>query len=113
MLDFLIDKDNVIPKVGVEYIYRLDMVWKPNTLEGFPINKDTIVTNVVQLSNRSYEFNIKGNTEKLRTNYGWALAENTPENLAAIEAYEKEYIKFKEYESFVNSLRNNITTLKP
>jgi hypothetical protein len=112
MLDFLIDKDNRTPKIGLEYIYRHDMVWKPNDLTGYPIKVGTIVTNVIQISNRGYEFNIKGDTETLRTNYAWALAENTPDNLARIEEYDKEYLKFKEYESFVDSLRNNIVTLK-
>lgn len=113
VLDYLIDKTNTKPKVDMEYIYRLDMVWKPDMLEGFPIKIGTILTNVIQTSNRGYEFNIKGDTEKFRTNYAWALAENTPDNLARIEEYEKELIKFKEYESFIDSLRNNIITLNP
>lgn len=111
--DFLIDKDNTQPKVDMEYIYRLDIVWKPNELTSYPINIGTIVTNVIQTNNGGYEFNIKGENETLRTNYAWALAENTPDNLAKIEEYEKELAKFKEHEYLIDYLRDNIVTLKP
>lgn len=109
--DFLIDKNNGQPKQGLEYIYRLDMVWKPGGLEGYPIKVGTIVTDVVQLENKSYEFTNKETGERLKTNYAWALAENTPENLKRIEEYEKEWIKFKEYEKKIETLRKSIVTL--
>jgi hypothetical protein len=112
ILDFLIDKDNGKPKSDMEYIYRLDMVWTPNELGDKPIKKGTIVTNVVQLKNKSYEFLNKETGEVLKTNYAWALAENTPENVERIEIYEKEYKKFKEHEKLINSLRIEIITLK-
>lgn len=35
--DFLIDKSNGKPRSDIEYIYRLDMVWTPNTLGDKPI----------------------------------------------------------------------------
>jgi len=110
--DFLIDKNNGHPKHDIEYIYRLDMVWKPGELEGYPIKIGTIVTDVVQLENKSYEFTNKETGERLKTNYAWALAENTPENLKRIEEYDKERIKFKEYENKVEALRKQITTLE-
>ena len=37
---------------------------------------------------------------------------NTPENVERIKIYDDEYLKFKEYERKINSLRNNIITLK-
>jgi hypothetical protein len=111
--DFLIDKNNSQPNPDMEYIYRMDMVWTPNELKDKPIKVGTIVNNVVQLENKSYEFTNKETGELLRTNYAWALAENTPENVERIELYEKEYIEFKKHEKKINSLRNNITTLKP
>ena len=112
ILDFLIDKDNGKPKSEMEYIYRLDMVWTPNEFGDKPIKIGTIMTNVIQLDNRSYEFTCKETGEILRTNYAWALAENTPENIQRMKEYDEEYIKFKEYERKINHLRNNIITLK-
>jgi hypothetical protein len=111
ILDFLINKDNGQPKPDTEYIYMMDMVWTPNELGDKPIKKGTIVTNVIQLKNKSYEFLNKETGEVLRTNYAWALAENTTENIERIKIYEKEYIEFKKHEKNINSLRNNIITL--
>jgi len=112
IFDCLIDKDNGIPKSDMEYIYRLDMVWKPNELESKPIKIGTIMTNVIQLNNGSYEFTCKETGERLCATYSWALAENTPENVERIKIYDDEYLKFKEHERKINSLRNNIITLK-
>ena len=110
--DFLIDKTNGKPKPDMEYIYRLDMCWRPNELKHIPMKVGTIMTNVVQLENKSYEFTCKETGERLRTNYAWALAENTPENVKLIEEYDKEYSKFKEYEKKVTSMLKKIKTLK-
>lgn len=112
ILDCLIDKDNGKPKSDMEYIYRLDMVWIPNKLEGKSIKIGTIMTNVIQLDNGSYEFTCKETGERLQASYSWALAENTLENVERIKIYDDEYLKFKEYERKINSLRNNIITLK-
>jgi len=112
IFDCLIDKDNGKPKSNIEYIYRLDMVWTPKLLGDKPIKIGTLMTNVIQLDNGSYEFTCKETGEILRTNYSWALAENTPENVERIKIYDDEYLKFKEYERKINSLRNNIITLK-
>jgi len=112
IFDCLIDKDNGKPKSDMEYIYRLDMVWKPNELESKPIKIGTIMTNVIQLNNGSYEFTCKETGERLCATYSWALAENTPENVERIKIYDDEYLKFKEHERKINSLRNNIITLK-
>jgi len=111
--DFLIDKNNGKPKSNMEYIYRLDESFIPKELINKPIKFGTIMINVIQLPNGSYEFINKENGEKLTTNYGWALAENTSENRKRIEMYEKEYNKFKKHENKINSLKNEIITLKP
>lgn len=111
--DFLIDKDNGKPNSELEYIYLLDEVWIPNQLGGKPIKRGTIVKNVIQLDNNSYEFINKETGETLRTNYAWSLAENTPENVLRIKKYDEEYLKFKEHEKFINKLRKEIITLKP
>ena len=113
ILDFLIDKNNGNPKPDMEYIYRLDMTWKPDELQHYPITIGTIVNNVIQLDNRSYEFTIKDTGEVFRTNYAWALAENTPENIKKIKKYEDEYEKFKIHEKLINLLRDDIDTLSP
>ena len=112
IFDCLIDKDNGKPKSDMEYIYRLDMVWIPNKLESKPIKIGTIMNNVIQRENGSYEFTCKETGERLQATYSWALAENTPENVERIKIYDDEYLKFKEYERKINSLRNNIITLK-
>jgi hypothetical protein len=112
ILNFFIDKDNGKPKPNMEYIYRLDMVWTPNELGDKPIKVGTIMTNVIQFDNGSYEFTCKETGETLRTKYAWALAENTTENILKIEKYEREYKKIKEYEMIINKLRNDIITLK-
>jgi len=111
--DFLIDKDNGKPNSNIEYIYMFNMVWTPNQLGDKSIRFGTIMTNVIQLPNGSYEFINKETGEKLTTNYAWSLAENTLENRKRIEKYKKEYIKFKKYENKINSLKNEIITLKP
>jgi hypothetical protein len=103
IFDCLIDKDNGKPKSNMEYIYRLDMVWTPNKLGDKPIKIGTIMTNVIQLDNGSYEFTFKETGEILRTNYSWALAENTPENVERIKIYDDEYLKFKDYERKINN----------
>ena len=110
--DFLIDKENKNPKSDMEYIYRLDMVWKPNELGGFPILPNSIVKNVVKLPNNSYEFIVKDTGEKYRCNYGWAFAENTKENIEKIEAYEIEKTKLDLLKLEVDELNDKITKLK-
>lgn len=112
MFDCLIDKNNGNPKSDMEYIYRLDMVWVLDKLESKPIEIGTIMCDVKQCTNGSYEFTCKETGERLRTNYAWALAENTPENVKRINKFDTEYLIFKKYEARINSYRNNIVTLK-
>ena len=112
MLDFIIDKNIKIPIKGMEYIYRMNMVWKPEIrLQSFPIKINTIVINVVRKENGGFEFTNKETGERLCTNYAWALAENTVENIIRIQEYDKEIILFEAYEKKVNKLRDNIITL--
>jgi len=109
--DFLIDQGNGKPKPGMEYIYRLNMCWRPGQLGYIPMKIGTIMIDVVQLENKSYEFTNKETGERLRTNYAWSLAENTPDNIKKIEEYDKEYTKFKEHEKQVNNLFKKIKTV--
>jgi len=105
--DFLIDKENKPPQVGMEYIYRHDIIWKVGDHNPYDIKPGTIMKNVVQLDSGGYEFFCKETGEKFKSNYSWSLAEDTPENVVRIEKYEKEYKKFKEYEKLVDGLRVN------
>ena len=112
MFDCLIDKDTDSPKSGMEYIYRMDIVWTPNKIGDKPIKVGTIVNNVIKKEVGNFEFTNKETGELLRTNYAWSLAENTPENIIRIEEYDNEYLKFKEHEKRIDILRKNIITLK-
>lgn len=109
-LDYLIH-DNKEPKEEMEYIYLLDMIWKPNVFGSFPMTIGTIMTNVKRLHNDSFEFTDKETGERYRTNYGWALAENTPENLIRIEEYNIAKNEMDVLKKKVKKLRNKITDL--
>jgi len=63
------------------------MIWKPNEFGSFPMTIGRIMTNVKRLYNDSFEFTDKETGEIYRTNYGWALAENTPKNVINIDNY--------------------------
>lgn len=110
--DFLIDKDNRKPKPGMEYIYRHNMAWKPGQLEHIPIKIGTIVIDVIQLENKSYEFTCKETGEKFKTNYGWSFAENTPKNVKLIKRLDKKFEKLKQFKKEISALSSKITTLK-
>ena len=111
--NFLIDIGNGAPKPDMEYIYLSQEIWTPNNLYSSRLIKyGTIMTNVIQLDNGSYEFTCKETGEVFRTNYAWTLAENTPENVKKIIKYDRVYKKFKEYKKLTDGLRNEIVTLK-
>jgi len=112
VFDCLISKKNGKPKSDMEYIYRLDMAWKKNSHNSIPIKIGTIMTNVIQMDNGSYEFTRKETGEILTSTYGWSLAENTEENVIRIELFEKENLKFEEHEKYKNSLLHDIRTLE-
>lgn len=110
--DFLIDENNKKPNPNIEYIYRHDMVWLPNSLKAIKIKINTIVNNVVILDNGSYEFTVKETGEKYRCNYGWAFAENTPENIKKLKVLDKAKAKLKRQDKKVDKLINDVKTLK-
>lgn len=112
MFDFLIDKNNGIPNSDMEYIYLMDMIWKPNDFNSFPIEKGTLMYNVIQMSNKSYQFTCKKTGEIYCTNYAWALAENTIDNIEKIKKFEEENIKLEQFKKQVDLLRNKIITLE-
>lgn len=109
--DFLIDKKNLEPKPELTYVYLMDMVWRPNELGHHPIAVGTVVTDVIQKENKSYEFKIPGTEGTWRTNYAWALAENTVENIERIKIYHQEQAKLEEMQKRVDGIRNEIVTL--
>ncbi|RPI84080.1 MAG: hypothetical protein EHM34_04255 [Nitrosopumilales archaeon] len=109
--DFLIDKGNA-PK-PIEYIYRLDCVWILNSFDSIPIEKNSIVTDVVQRPNGAgYEFTVKNTGERYQCTYAWSFAENTRENRRRIRIYDKAYHKFLKHQGRITTLYCNIKTLK-
>ena len=83
--DFLIDP-NQSPIPGQSYLYNLNMVWRPGCLESLDVPKGKLIaTNVRQLKNYSFVFNLQGMDGEFRCNYGWAFVEITKENLAQFE----------------------------
>jgi len=109
-LDYLIN-DNKEPKEDMEYIYLLDMANKPNEFGSFPMSIGTIITNVKRLYGDTFEFKDKETGEIYRTNYGWALAENTPENLIRIENYFIAKNELELIEKKTKRLRDKIVNL--
>ena len=111
MLDVLIHK-NKEPKVGMEYIYLLDMVW---IIDGKGKSKEieygSVMTDVVKLENDSFEFTHKESGKKYRTNYGWALCEKTEDNTLKISEYIKSNEKLKKLKNEVSILRDSIIDL--
>jgi hypothetical protein len=112
VLDSLINK-NKEPKEGMEYLYVHDMIWKPNKLEGYPVKfgAKIIVDNVVKLKNDSFQFTIKGTEEIYRTNYGWALVENTKENILRLNNYLSAKDVLLQFENYVKVLRQEVIDL--
>ncbi len=110
--DFLIDADNGKPNPNMEYVYCLDIIWRPDRLGHSTIKKGSIMVDVIQLDNKSYEFTSKENGERFRTNYAWALVENTPENIKLYNEYEIENMNLKIFQEKVKSLRAKVKTLE-
>lgn len=86
--DFLIDKGQQ-PK-DIEYIYMLDEAWDLGQ-NRCPIEYGTIVHHVKfkkdNIASSGYSFAVKNTGKKYFCNYGWAFAERTSENSAAIAIY--------------------------
>lgn len=109
--DFLIEK-GIEPKVDVEYIYLHDLVWKKGELDATKIKKGTIVHQVSQRDNGSYEFSIDGMEGRFRCNYSWAFAERTDENIERIKAFDECVKRIEELEAVRKLLSKEIKTLK-
>lgn len=90
VLDSLISKKNKAPKADRQYIYYHDKAWKANDLGSISVVQGSLVENVIQLDNKSYEFNFLGNPERFRSNYGWSFIENTASNRRAIQMFERD-----------------------
>lgn len=107
----LID-NNKEPKKGVEYIYMLDMVWKPGVFESFPVVAESIVVDVEKCDDNSFRFKFKeGGDQVYKTNYGWSLAENTTNNLLRISEYKKLKEEVDKSKSELKKLRSLIDDL--
>ena len=110
IFDVLINS-NKEPKVGMEYIYLLDVTWIPGEHESVSVEFGSIMVDVVKLDNDSFEFTHKESGQRFGTNYGWALAENTPKNIERINSYLESIKKLKEIKRENKSLRNLIIDL--
>lgn len=110
MLNYLINS-NKEPKEGMEYVYLLDEVCKPGEFGSHPIKFGSIVIFVTKMENDSFEFTDKETSKRWRTNYGWALAEHTPENLERIDKYLESNKKLDELKKENRKLRDEIIDL--
>jgi len=113
MFDFILPLNRIQrgkpPKPGVDYIYMLHIAWKDDVFDEFPIKENTIVTDVVQNENYSYSFRVKENGEEFRCNYPTSFAENTPENVKAIERIKSLRKAIKKRQEEINSIYEKIT----
>ena len=106
------DERYLEPKEGMEYLYRLSMVWKPNTFsKSFPIEINTIVVDVKKIGGSHYQFKNKETQELLECHYPWALAEHTPENLQRILEFQKSDAEYERLEKIRLDLAKKIVTL--
>ena len=111
VFDHLISKNNIEPK-PIEYIYMLDMIWKPNSMDSVKFQQDSIVINVRKLENNSFEFECKKTGITYQTNYGWSLAENTPENVEKIKLYRIKLAELERVKLQTNYKHSLINTLE-
>jgi len=108
--DFLPDNDIII-NPDTEYIYRMDMVWVVNSYESYKVKKSMIVHKVVAKKNGGYVFTVKDTHEVFECNYGWAFAENTPDNIVKLKAFDEQNDKLTEISKVCDKLRKKVTTL--
>jgi hypothetical protein len=87
LLDHLIDKGKT--PSDAEYLYSHDTVWEEGVLRGIPVDKDFLVTDVIQKDTGGYLFTIPGRLGRFRCNYAWAFVVSTPENLERLAAYRR------------------------
>ena len=106
--DFLIDKGDVEPKKGMEYVFR-----DPSkSYSWFKNGVAMIVTDVVKLPSGWFEFKVKDTGETDRTTYGWALGEYTPENIELMKQCDKHWAEVEESQNNVSRLLDVIKSLK-
>lgn len=115
----------------MEYVYLLDMAWESEVyLPPLPswnggthpayIKYGSIVTDVYfdihGISDEGpygdYFFTDKETGKRYKTAYGWAFAENTPDNVVEIEKYIKKNKEVKLLKKEVKNLHKKITTLE-
>lgn len=96
-----------------EFIYILDMMWAADkSLESFKTKQGTLVTDVELNLDGKFSFNIKGTEIKRATYYGWALVENTEDNVVALNDYREHQEKLKDFEKIVKSKQKKLITLE-
>lgn len=119
MLDGLIDQ-GLMPDSTKEYILMMDLELSPRDSIfkkiGFAA-EGSILINVVATRNSNnwhtgYDFTVKESGLESHTNYPWALALNTPENVLKIEAMKIARKKLDEAEAIFKAAWNEIETLK-
>jgi hypothetical protein len=69
------------------------------------------MVDVIKLPNDSFEFTDKLSGIRYTTNYGWSLAENTPENIMSINDYLVSNAKLEILERSTRLLRKKINDL--
>lgn len=75
------------PEKNVEYIYIGRNLYDGKNLgPEKTIEEDVIVVDVV-LEDNMFHYTLKESGERYQTFYGWALRENTPENLIKIQEH--------------------------
>lgn len=98
------------PKEGVEYMFILESTSKVDSFEQVRVPKGTIVKNL-QLTDSGYQFNIDGVAVPLKTYYGWALIENTPENQERFKKFEEMREEAERYAKEVQKQFNTVECL--
>lgn len=105
-------KNILEPKQNMEYLYLMEMIWLDESLHPqTKVERYTVMVNVVKNDDESFSFQSKETGVKYRTNYGWALAENTPENLERIRLSDEQDKIYSEHKRKAKKLRNEVITL--
>ena len=105
-----------MPDANKEYVIvciDLENGWRG---EEYVINRGTVITNVTaRIKDETflgYDFTVKETGKAEHTNYAWAIAEHTPENLLRITEYDAAVKEKEEMEKKVELLRKKIVTLE-
>ena len=103
------------PPSDKEYLYLFNTAWTMdrNVIGNeVAIKEKTIITNVRKSFTGGFEFVVKATGEKLRCNYGWAFAENTPENIQRIAVYEQAKALYESFKRTKEQFWSEIVTLE-